>query len=78
MNNEKSINKFANSLGMSKEKAISLMLKLNKDVDYQNIPENGFKNKKEVDAWWQNKSKEDIVKIFDEYYGLTEIFCEKN
>lgn len=77
MNNGKSINKFANLLGMSKEKTISLMLKLNKDVDYQNIPENGFKNKKEVDAWWANKSKEDIVKIFDEYYDLTAIFCEK-
>ena len=37
------------------------MLKQNKDIDYQNIPENGFKTKKEVDEWWKNK--EYICKI---------------
>ena len=47
------------------------MLKQNKDVDYQNIPENGFKTKKEVDEWWE--THRDVIttmKIYDEYYGI--------
>ena len=46
------------------------MLKQNKDVDYQNIPENGFKTKKEVDEWWENKDVITTMKIYDEYYGI--------
>ena len=46
------------------------MLKQNKDVDYQNIPENGFKTKKEVDEWWKSKDDITVIKIYDEYYGI--------
>lgn len=46
------------------------MLKQNKDVDYQNIPENGFKTKKEVDEWWKDKDVLTTMKIYDEYYGI--------
>ena len=46
------------------------MLKQNKDVDYQNIPENGFKTKKEVDEWWKDKDVITTMKIYDEYYGI--------
>lgn len=46
------------------------MLKQNKDVDYQNIPENGFKTKKEVDEWWKDKDVITVIKIYDEYYGM--------
>ena len=46
------------------------MLKQNRDVDYQNIPENGFKTKREVDEWWENKDVLTTMKIYDEYYGI--------
>lgn len=47
------------------------MLKQNKDVDYQNIPENGFKTKKEVDEWWErHRDVITVMKIYDEYYGI--------
>lgn len=46
------------------------MLKQNKDIDYQNIPENGFKTKKEVDEWWKHKDVDTVIKIYDEYYGI--------
>ena len=47
------------------------MLKQNKDVDYQNIPENGFKTKKEVDIWWErHRDVITVMKVYDEYYGI--------
>ena len=46
------------------------MLKQNKDVDYQNIPENGFKTKIEFDEWWKGKDVITTMKIYDEYYGI--------
>jgi trehalose-6-phosphatase len=48
------------------------MLKQNKDVDYQNIPENGFNSKREVNEWWNNKNENTIIKIYKEYYDITE------
>ena len=51
-----------------------LMLKQNKDVDYQNIPENGFKTKKEVDEWWEShRNVNTVIKIYDEYYGIDDL-----
>ena len=52
------------------EKLIRLIINQNKDVDYQNIPENGFKTKKEVDEWWKDKDVITTMKIYDEYYGI--------
>lgn len=60
----------ATLLQMTSDETISFMLKQNKDVDYQNIPENGFKSKKEVDKWWEGKSTATIIKVYDEYYGI--------
>lgn len=58
---------------ITKKPAVTLymhMLKQNRDVDYQNIPENGFKTKREVDEWWENKDVLTTMKIYDEYYGI--------
>lgn len=58
---------------ITKKPAVTLymhMLKRNRDVDYQNIPENGFKTKREVDEWWENKDVLTTMKIYDEYYGI--------
>lgn len=40
-----------------------------KDVDLQNIPENGFKSIHEVNAFYRNIDGEKLNKIYDEYYG---------
>ena len=40
-----------------------------KDVDYQNIPENGFKSKRQVDAFYKDIDGKKLNKIYKEYYG---------
>jgi hypothetical protein len=40
-----------------------------KDVDYQNIPENGFKSKRQVDSFYKNIDGKKLNKIYEEYYG---------
>lgn len=40
-----------------------------KDVDYQNIPENGFKSMREVNAFYRNIDGAKLNKIYEEYYG---------
>jgi hypothetical protein len=40
-----------------------------KDVDYQNIPENGFKSMREVNAFYRNIDGKKLNKIYEEYYG---------
>ena len=52
------------------------MLEQNKDVDYQNIPENDFHTEAEVDEWWKNKDSRTIFKVYDEYYGIAELIAE--
>jgi hypothetical protein len=63
----------ANELNITKKDLLKFMLKQNKDVDYQNIGTNDFKNKKQVNEWWKQQSSSMIVKIYDEYYGLEEL-----
>lgn len=65
-----SIYKLAKITNKSEVTLYKQMLKQNKDVDYQNIPENGFKTKKEVDEWWNDKDVITTMKIYDEYYGI--------
>ena len=65
-----SIYKLAKITNKSEVTLYKQMLKQNKDVDYQNIPENGFKTKKEVDEWWKGKDVITTMKIYDEYYGI--------
>jgi hypothetical protein len=66
------VNDLAQALGKTKKQTISYMLQQCKDIDYQCIPENGFKYKKDVDAWWKERKDDTdlIIKIFDEYYGV--------
>ena len=65
-----SIYELAKIINKSEVTLYKQMLKQNKDVDYQNIPENGFKTKKEVDEWWKGKDVITTMKIYDEYYGI--------
>ena len=71
------IDEIARIKGKTREKIFSFMLKQNKDVDYQNIPENDFNSRAEVDAWWKNKDEATIYKVFDEYYGIAEYIANE-
>jgi len=66
------IDDLAQALGKTKKQTITYMLQQCKDVDYQCIPDNGFKYKKEVDAWWKERKDDEslLLRIFDEYYGV--------
>ena len=66
----------AKTMDMTKDKLISYMLEKNKDVDYQNIPENDFNTESEVDEWWKDKNADMIFKVYDEYYGIAELIAE--
>lgn len=43
-----------------------------KDVDCQNIPENGLKSIHEVNAFYRNIDGKKLNKIYEEYYGKDE------
>ena len=66
----------AKAMDKTKDELISYMLEQNKDVDYQNIPENDFNTEAEVDEWWKNKNATTIFKVYDEYYGIAELIAE--
>ena len=66
----------AKAMDKTKDELISYMLEQNKDVDYQNIPENDFHTEAEVDEWWKNKDSRTIFKVYDEYYGIAELIAE--
>lgn len=66
----------ARALDKTKDELISYMLEQNKDVDYQNIPENDFNTESEVDEWWKDKNAATIFKVYDEYYGIAELIAE--
>lgn len=66
----------AKAMDKTKNELISYMLEQNKDVDYQNIPENEFHTKSEVDEWWKDKNSATIFKVYDEYYGIAELIAE--
>lgn len=66
----------AKAMDKTKDELISYMLEQNKDVDYQNIPENDFKTESEVDEWWEDKNAATIFKVYDEYYGIVELIEE--
>ena len=70
------LTEIAKMMNKTEDEVISYMLEQNKDVDYQNIPENGFRSKKEVDVWWKDKDAKMIFKIYDEYYGIAELIAE--
>ena len=65
----------AKSMGKTTDKVIKFMLKENKLVDYENIPENNFRTKKEVDKWWSDKTDRFIFKVYDEYCGIAELIA---
>jgi hypothetical protein len=64
------LNEIATLFQMTPKQTIAFMLKQNKDVDYQNIPDNGYKSKKEVNEWWASQNTATIIKVYDEYYGI--------
>lgn len=66
----------AKAMDKTKDELISYMLEQNKDVDYQNIPENDFHSETEVDKWWKDKNATTIFKVYDEYYGIAELIAE--
>lgn len=66
----------AKAMDKTKDELISYMLEQNKDVDYQNIPENDFETETDVDEWWKNKDSKTIFKVYDEYYGIAELIAE--
>ena len=70
------LTQIAKMMNKTEDEVIAYMLGQNKDVDYQNIPENGFRSKKEVDKWWKDKDIKMIFKIYDEYYGIEELISE--
>lgn len=39
------------------------------DVDVQNMPENGFKNAKEILDFYMEKTEKEIDEIHNDYYG---------
>lgn len=43
--------------------------KMCKDVDLQNIPENGFKSIHQINAFYRKIDGEKLNKIYEEYYG---------
>ena len=60
--NKEEIEEFKNCLiNFMKEKCI--------DVDVQCIGENEFTTKEEILKWYETKSEEAIIKIYEEYYG---------
>ena len=64
---------YAKKLNLTPNELLRFMVKQNKDVDYQNVGSNGFKNKSQVDDWWKKQSEATIIKVYDEYYGLEEL-----
>ena len=68
--------KIAKAMDKTKDELISYMLEQNKDVDYQNIPENDFETETDVDEWWKDKDSKTIFKVYDEYYGIAELIAE--
>ena len=66
----------AKAMDKTKDELISYMLEQNKDVDYQNIPENDFETETDVDEWWKDKDSKTIFKVYDEYYGIAELIAE--
>lgn len=66
----------AKAMDKTKDELISYMLEQNKDVDYQNIPENNFKTVTDIDEWWKDKDSKMIFKVYDEYYGIAELIAE--
>ena len=68
--------KIAKVMDKTKDELISYMLEQNKDVDYQNIPENDFETETDVDEWWKDKDSKTIFKVYDEYYGIAELIAE--
>ena len=65
----------AKYMGKTTDKVIRFMLKENKLVDYENIPENNFRTKREVDKWWSDKTDRFIFKVYDEYCGIAELIA---
>lgn len=66
----------AKVMRMTKDELITFMLESNKEVDYQNIPDNDLSSEEEVDEWWKDKSDRMIFKIYDEYSGIVELIAE--
>ena len=66
----------AKTMNKTEDELISYMLEQNKDVDYQNIPENDFHTKTEINKWWKDKDNRTIFKVYDEYYGIAELIAE--
>ena len=66
----------AKAMNKTKDGLISYMLEQNKDVDYQNIPENDFETETDVDEWWKDKDSKTIFKVYDEYYGIAELIAK--
>lgn len=69
------LTEIAKLMKMTEEEVVSYMLEQNKDVDYQNIGDNGFDTEEDVDKWWKNKDAKTIFKIYDEYYGIAELIA---
>lgn len=66
----------AKVMEMTKDELITFMLESNKEVDYQNIPDNDLNSEEEVDEWWVDKSDRMIFKIYDEYSGIVELISD--
>lgn len=66
----------AKVMRMTRDELITFMLESNKEVDYQNIPDNDLNSEEEVDEWWEDKSDRMIFKIYDEYSGIVELIAD--
>lgn len=70
-------NEFLNicdKLEKSPEEVLKFMKYSNMYVDECNIGENGFDTIEEIENWWSTKTDNNIIKIYDEYEGLENLF----
>ena len=61
-------------LGKEPEEVLKFMKYANVYVDECNIGENGFNTVEEIENWWNTKTDSDVIKIYDEYEGLENLF----
>ena len=66
----------AKGMKMTEEELIAFMLDTNKNIDYYNIPDNGFNSMEEIEKWWEDKDAKLIFEVYDEYMGIPEMIID--
>ena len=66
----------AKGMRMTEEELIDFMLDTNKNIDYYDIPDNGFNSMEEIEDWWKDKDAKLIFKVYDKYMGIPEMIID--